>query len=161
MMWYDVMWYDMIWYDVCSSQCDARNSSGCSKCNHIVFQSKRLLNCQVLFLRAMHMPAACNHCGAPMPRRKATTSLLLRSMAHLRAVQPLLQASGWLWFNENREQRWQRPHLFLAAKSDLEEISSRQTSRWPWLAEKINGVWPLGEEMELAKVRNEKQTNFR
>ena len=31
---------------------DARNSSGCSKCNQIVFQSKRLLNYQILFSRA-------------------------------------------------------------------------------------------------------------
>ena len=70
----------------------------------------------ILLSRALHMPAACNHCGAPTPRRKATTSLLLPSMASLRAVLPSLQASGWLWFNENREQHWQRPHLSLAAK---------------------------------------------
>jgi hypothetical protein len=51
--------------------------------------------------------------------------------------------------------------LALAFTSDLEEISSRQISRRPYMAEKINGVRPLGEEMELAKVRNKKQTNFR
>jgi hypothetical protein len=81
-------------------------------------------------------------------------------MAFWRAV-PSLQASGWLWFNENREQRWQRPHLSLAAKSALEETSSLQISRWPWWqAEWINAVPPLGEEMELRKVGNENKTNF-
>ena len=138
------------------AQCAAKNSSGCSECNQIVFQSKRLHNCQVLFLRAMHMPATCNHSGAPTLRRKATTSLWLYFMAFWRAV-PSLQASGWLWFNENREQHWQRPHLSLAAKSAFDETRSLQTSTWPFMAERINGVSPLGEKMELlAKMRNEK-----
>ena len=115
------------------------------------------------FLRALKMNAACNHRGAPMLRRKATTSLLFLSMAVLRAVFPSLQASGWLWFNEDREQHWQRLHLFFADKSQFEDTSSLQISRWPPRAEQINAVLTLGEngeDIELAKVRNEKEKQF-
>ena len=46
------------------------------------------------FIMTRVTTAACNHCGAPMPPRKATTSLSLLTMALLRAVSPELQASG-------------------------------------------------------------------
>ncbi len=128
-------------------------------CNQIALQSMSWLKI-IHFIMTRFTTAACNHCGAPMPRRKATTSLLLLSMAIFRAVLPSLQASEWLRFNENREQRWQRPHLSLAAKSAFDETSSLQISRWPFQAERINAVLPLGEEMELRKVGNENKTNF-
>ena len=44
--------------------------------------------------------------------------------------------------------------------SDLAEISRSQISTWPLRAEQINAVLPLGEAIELAKVRNEKEKQF-
>ena len=47
-----------------------------------------------------------------------------------------------------------------AFTSDLAEISRSQISTWPPKADRINAVLPLGEDIELAKVRNEKEKQF-
>ena len=81
-------------------------------------------------------------------------------MANWRAVLPPLQASGWLWFNENREQHRQRPHLSLAAKSAFDETRTLHVSKWPLSAEQCNGVQPLKQQWEHWKVRHNTKQGF-
>jgi hypothetical protein len=51
--------------------------------------------------------------------------------------------------------------LPLAFTSALEDISNWQTSRYPTRAERFNGVSPLGEAIELAKMKNEKKPKLK